>query len=105
MRKLVSSLAAVGFAICVAAEPASAESFNGRIRLVQTTGTEGTLRFFITTPSPLSLFATGVAKEMLLQAVAVKAFVSIGYTPIACPGGITPPCGLVTFVTLDTVNF
>ena len=82
---------------------AEAANFVGKISLVQNTGTDGTLRFFVR-ESGLSLFASGDFKDVLLQVFFNKSFVSIAYTPITCPGGITGTCGTVNFVSVDVSN-
>lgn len=87
--------------IVVCAPSALADSFFGKITLVQTTS-NGT-RFFIQ-PKGLSLFASAEHRALLLEAFMRKAPVSVGYQPIACTGGITGTCGTVTTVTVDAVN-
>lgn len=84
--------------LLLAAQPAHAVNFHGKIKLVQVTG--GGLRFLTASPS-VSLFATGDAKEVMIQAFYKKAALDIGYTAIACPGGITGTCGNVNFVSVN----
>lgn len=105
MKRMLISLAVAVSTVAAGVGIASAANFSGRLFLVQTTGTEGTLRFFVNTPTPLSLFASGDAKLILLQALALKANVDVGYTPIVCPGGISPPCGVVVSVSLNATAF
>jgi hypothetical protein len=88
----------VMFLILASAVPALADNFFGKMTLVQVS-TLGT-RFFVQ-PKGLSLFATGEYRDVLLEALSHKANVSVGYTKIACPGGITGTCGNVNFVTFD----
>ena len=105
MRKVLISWVVAACAVLGSIQSADADNFNGRITLVQVTGNPGALRFFVSGGSGLSLFATGDYKEVLLQAFMHKAFVSLAYTPITCPGGITGICGNVVFVTVDSTNF
>jgi hypothetical protein len=81
-------------------QPAHAVNFSGKIQLVQVTSG---LRF-LAAGSPLNLFATGDAKEVLLQAFYAKAHVDIGYTVVPCTGGITGTCGTVNFVSVNSAN-
>jgi hypothetical protein len=78
-----------------------ADNFSGKITLVQV-NSNGT-RFFISGKN-LSLFAPAEPREVLLQAFFKKAPVDVGYTVIACPGGITGTCGNVNFVNVNAVN-
>ncbi len=52
----------------------------------------------------LSLFARGDFAQVLLQGFYSKARLSVGYRTIACPGGITGPCGKVDFVSVEAGN-
>ncbi len=88
----------VMFLILASAVPAFAVNFSGKITLVQVTSL-GT-RFFVQ-PKGLSLFATGEYRDVLRDAFYRKANVDVGYTTIACPGGITGTCGNVNFVSVD----
>ena len=103
MRNMLMALVAAA-SLMVASPSAEAANFFGKITLVQVTGTEGTLRFFVS-GSTLSLFASGDFKDVLLHAFYHKATASIAYTVITCPGGITGTCGTVTFVSVDQSGF
>ena len=92
---------AVMFLILASAVPVLADNFVGKITLVQVTSL-GT-RFFVQ-PKGLSLFATGEYRDVLLESFYHKANVSVGYTKIPCPGGITGTCGNVNFVSVDQSN-
>jgi hypothetical protein len=87
--------------LLLAVQPAYAVNFHGKIQLVQVTSAG--LRFMTVAPS-VSLFASGDAKEVLLQAFYKKAAVDIGYTVIPCTGGITGTCGTVNFVSVNTTG-
>jgi hypothetical protein len=96
MRK---TIAAIGMFILLAcAAPAFAVNYVGKFTLVQVTSA-GT-RFYVQA-SHLSLYATGEYRDVLLEAVAHNKAASVGYTTIACPGGITGTCGNVNFVSLN----
>jgi hypothetical protein len=84
--------------VALAPSMASAENFSGQIRLVQKFSTTN-LRF--QTTSAVSLYATGDLRDLLLQGFFRKATMDIGYTVIACPGGITGTCGNVNFVSVE----
>lgn len=92
---------AIGIAVAVPA-PARAENYFGKIDLVQVTS-NGT-RFFIRTQG-LSLYATGGYRDVLLQVFFKKSSVSLAFSPITCPAGITGRCGKVDFVSVDVSNF
>ena len=92
----------VMFLILASAVPVLADSFVGKITLVQVTSV-GT-KFYVQ-PKGLSLFAAGEYREALLHAFYHKANVSVGYTTIACPGGLSGTCGNVNFVSVDQSNF
>jgi hypothetical protein len=90
---LVASLA-------LAVPAAAANGFwFGKVDLVEKTA-KRSMRFFVR-ESGLSLFARGDAKEILLQGFFAKASMSVAYTPIICPNGISGTCGWVTFVSVD----
>lgn len=89
---------AVVLGLLLTALPAHAVNFHGKIKLVQVTGVG--LRFQTASPS-VSLFATGDAKEVMIQAFYKKATLDIAYNTIACPAGITGTCGNVTFVSVN----
>jgi hypothetical protein len=82
-------------------QPAAAVNYHGKIKLVQVTSA-GTR--FLTETGPVSLFATGDFKEVLIQAFFKKAALDIGYTVIPCTGGITGTCGNVNFVSVNTTG-
>ena len=105
--RIVLTAAALSIA-AVASSMAQSANYNGKIWLVQNTGTPGTVRFHTAGPpaSRISLFASGDFKDILLQAFFRKANVSVGYTPLSpCPGGVTGACGTVTFVSVNTTGF
>jgi hypothetical protein len=104
MKNALLSLAAAACLTFASVPSAHAANFAGRITLVQVTGIEGTLRFFVS-GSGLSLFASGDFKDVLLHAFYQKANVSVGYNVITCPGGITGTCGAVFFVTVHESGF
>lgn len=87
------------------AGPLAAASYNGTIGLVQVSEINGseTARFYVAA-SALSLYATGVEQDLLREALVHKAFVSVSYTVMTCPPGITGSCGLVSMVTLSAAN-
>ncbi len=87
--------------LVAAATPAWADNYAGRLTLVQTTSA-GT-RFFVR-PQSLSLFAAGDHRDVLMNAFFRQSFVSLGYTRITCPGGITGTCGQVNFTSVDVSN-
>ena len=88
-------------ALLALAAPAAATNgfWFGRVDLVEKTA-KRSVRFFVRDQG-LSLFARGDAREIMLQGFYAKARMSVGYTPIVCPNGITGPCGWVTFVSVD----
>ena len=97
VKRLLSIGIALGLLLTV--RPAQATNFHGTIRLVQVTSAG--LRF-LTATTPVSLYATGDAKEVLLQTFFKKGTVDIGYTVIPCTGGITGTCGNVNFVSVES---
>jgi hypothetical protein len=105
MKNALLSLVAAACVTFASVPAANAANFFGRITLVQVTGTEGTLRFFISGGAGLSLFASGDFKDVLLHAFYQKANASISYNVITCPGGITGTCGAVTFVSVHETGF
>lgn len=104
MRNALISWVVAACMVVAGVRSADANNFAGKITLVQVTGSPGSLRFFVS-GSGLSLFATGDYKEVLLHAFMHKATVSLSYTPITCPGGITGTCGNVFLVTVDQSAF
>ena len=82
--------------------PAIAENYVGKIYLAAVTD-QGT-RFFVQAQT-LSLYATGEYRDILLQGFFKKSTISIGYTPMKCPGSIQGRCGNVNFVSINTTNF
>jgi hypothetical protein len=97
MSRLLTALVIIG--LLLPSMPAYAANVNAKITVVQVTGS-GT-RFFMQ-PQNLSLFASSAEhRAVLLEAFFRKATVSVGYTPISCPGGITTTCGTVTFVSVS----
>lgn len=103
MKRLLSTL------LCLAAlsmaSAAQADTYSGTLRIVTNTGVADTLRFRVEPPGTLSLFTSGDSKDIILQGYYRKAFMSINYTPNACPPGISGTCGTVTSVTVTSVNF
>lgn len=87
------------------ATSAQAATYNGTIRIAANTGTAGTLRFLVTPPGTLSLFASGDIKDVILQGFYHKANMMIGYAPSACPPGITGTCGTANFISVNAINF
>lgn len=87
--------------LLAAATPAWANNYFGKLTLVQT-NSAGT-RFFVR-PQSLSLFAVDDHRDVLLNAFFRQSNVSISYTTIACPGGITGTCGRVNFTSVDVTN-
>ena len=86
--------------LALGAPAAAANGFwFGKVDLVEKTA-KRSVRFFVRDRG-LSLFARGDAKEILLQGFFAKARMSVGYTPVICPNGITGTCGWVTFVSVD----
>ena len=81
---------------------AIAKDFFGKFDLVDKTS-GGSVRFFAR-DAGLSLYAKGDFREVLLGGYYVKARMSVGYVAIACPIGITGPCGRVNFVSVDQGN-
>jgi len=100
-RLLIAIVLVVGISSAWAM-PVYGENYVGKIDLVQATS-QGT-RFFIRSQSP-SLYATGDYLNILLQGYFKKSNFSIGYTPMACTGGIQGKCGKVNFVSVDVTNF
>jgi hypothetical protein len=104
MRMLIAA-ACAGLALLGSAQ-AGPTTYTGKLWLVQTTGTDGTLRFMTLTTPRVSLFASGSTRDVMLEILMHKATASIIYTPTAtCAGGITPPCGDVNTITLETSGF
>ena len=93
-RMALAALLSLVFSSVVLADNAS-----GKITVVQTSGS-GT-RFFMGAQK-LSLFTTSAEhRALLLEAFAAQANVDVGFTKIACTGGITGTCGTVNFVSVD----
>ena len=84
------------------AAPAFADSWFGKVDLVESTPGRST-RFFVRS-SALSLFARADSKAILLGGFYAKATMSVGYKLISCPGGITGRCGRVNFVSVERGN-
>lgn len=105
MTKVLLSLVASALITFTQIHAVHAANFSGRIFVVQNTSQPGVLRFFANTPTVISLFASGDFKDVLLQAFFHKANVDVSYTPITCLDGITPPCGTVTSVSVNTTTF
>jgi hypothetical protein len=78
-----------------------AQNYVGKLDLVQITSL-GT-RFFVKATG-LSLFASGDHKDGLTQAFFRKASVSVGFSPVPCPGGLQGTCGNVVSVTVDSTG-
>lgn len=96
-------IVAAVFVLAVAGEaPAFADSWFGRVDLVESTAGRST-RFFVR-QSALSLFARGDSRAILLSGFYSKATMSVGYKPISCPGGISGRCGRVNFVSVERGN-
>ena len=103
-----SSLAALLFAgLMFAASPdADAASFNGKFDIAQTDtfGSTTTARYY-SAAAQLSIYAPeGANAELLREAFFRKTFVSVSYTPIACPPGTGGSCGALTFITVSAGN-
>jgi len=106
MKQTLKLLAATATLLAVLAAPGFADSYIGKIDLVQSTGT-GT-RFFIrvSPKGPISLYASVRSDmgEILLRGFYQKATFSIAYAPIVCSGGVTGVCGNVVSVTVDAMG-
>ena len=81
---------------------AAEKSWFGKIDLAEKAPGRS-IRFFAHKDG-LSLFARGDFKTILLQGYYAKARMSVGYSSIECPSGITGPCGRVNFVSVDQGN-
>ncbi len=89
--------------LVLSASSAFADNVSAKITLVQTNSNG--MRFFFSAQG-LSLFTTSAEhRELMLGAFFRKANVDVGYTKIACPGGITGTCGTVNFVSVNTSTF
>ena len=99
--RIAASLAAI-ILLVQPALGATEKSWFGKFDLVEKTSGRS-VRFFARKDG-LSLFARGDFKVILLEGYYAKARMSVGYTTIDCPGGITGPCGRVDFVSVDVGN-
>jgi hypothetical protein len=83
--------------------PAMADSYSGKIDLVQVSS-QGT-RLFIRAQQ-LSLWATSAdVRDILIQGFFKKSSLTIAYTVKTCPAGITGKCGDIVTVLVDTAGF
>ncbi|KFN42587.1 hypothetical protein [Arenimonas oryziterrae] len=100
------SLLLASVLLAAACADAQAANFNGKFDIVQTTAATpaGTLRYY-NAVNGLSIFAEpGTAADLMREALFRKTLVSIAYTPIVCPFGITGSCGTLTAITVNAGN-
>lgn len=82
----------------VAAAPATAESFSGRIDRVEL---KASLMRFHAREANVSLYASGALQDLLLRAFFAKARIQAEYQPLPCGGGVSGICGTVSAVTVE----
>ena len=100
--RIVGFLFLAGITLTQPANAGTEKSWFGKFDLVDKTS--GLSMRFFARHDGLSLFASGDFKTILLAGYFAKAKMSVGYRTIACPGGITGPCGRVNFVSVDQGN-
>jgi hypothetical protein len=104
--KFCSSIALAGAFFVGFGGAAQAANFSGKFDIAQTDGSSsiGTIRYY-NQALALSIYAAPGGNASLLQdAFFRKTFVSVGYTPIVCPGGIGGSCGTLTFISVSALN-
>jgi hypothetical protein len=104
--KTSTSLLLAGLLFGAACTDASATNYSGKFDIAQSDnmGSPTTIRYY-NMASALSIYAPANSNaDILREAFFKKTYISISYTPIVCPGGVTGTCGTLVSISVNASN-